>query len=560
MKRTLPLTLILLSLILALTACLVACDTPEKPEDQLKLVVLGDSIGEGLLGPSPLSERGNYSYCAFLGKANNFVFHNRAVSRHETGNMLDLITKEDTSAFTYKTHIKEADIIVVSILGNDYIHTGLDSKALEYAQYGTYTEADSVLVSSRQNINQIVDTIKADNPDVTLIFQTVYNPFHKNSEVISKEGQELAKQYLRERGESDDLYAVCETLLDRLNGVLFAYLEDHPGAFHIADVNAEFERLYRADNSRLERLIYSDSIHPSTEGHGVIADVIQAKLVELGLVKDNAKSLARAKKVRIDSLERLYANSGVNIKEAKEKINAASSFENLTKTFFDIVEGRTPSAYGVDYHYVADADYIETDTKFYLTDILLGENNFVNFLDREESYIEIKKDGTATLRATISKDILNLAKDAISGLDTSNINLGEMGIQKYTGEIFPGTDILDIEHLLDTLYSSMKIYIDGLDFEEANIKAIADSVKATGKLPANIELPDNIALVIQGRYFLKHFDSLTNPDGFDAVCFGNADDTLDPFFMLTFGKNEEGKTTLSYFNGTANVTICGAAK
>lgn len=557
MKKTLPWIIMLVLLLIACAACFVGCD---EDGEQLKLVVLGDSIAEGLLGPSPLTERDNYSYCAFLGKSNNFIYHNRAVSAHETGDMLNLITQKDTSAFTYKTHIKEADVIVISILGNDYIHTGLDSKALEYAKYGTFTEAEEVLVSSRANINQIVQTLKTDNPDATLIFQTVYNPFHKHSQVISHDAQTVAKRYLRERGESEDLYLVCETLLDKLNGVLFDYLKEHPGAFHIADVNAEFERLYKQDNNRLERLIYDDSIHPSSEGHAVIADVIQAKLVELGLVKNNDKSLKRAKEIRIHSLERLYENSGINLREAKRKIKKATSFPILTKTYFDIVEGHTPAGYALDYHYVEDAEYMDKDTTFYITGVELKGLNYAGFLKKEESYIQVNADGTATLRATVSDKILNLAKDALLGVDTSMVNLEEVGIQVYSGEIFPGTSILDVEHLLDTLYESMGMYVDGIDFEEENIIAIAESIRKTGNLPEQIILPDNLALVIQGRYFIKHFDSLTNPEGFDAVCFGNADDTTDPFFMLTFGENEKGEKTITYYNGTAHISITATAR
>ena len=75
---------LVLALILVLTCAIgfVACDpTTDEPADETPthldyfdfdgktlMVWIGDSIAEGIVGPSPLSERENYAYYAMLGK------------------------------------------------------------------------------------------------------------------------------------------------------------------------------------------------------------------------------------------------------------------------------------------------------------------------------------------------------------------------------------------------------------------------------------------------------------------------------------------------------------
>ena len=132
-------------------------------------------------------------------------------------------------------------------------------------------------------------------------------------------------------------------------------------------------------------------------------------------------------------------------------------------------------------------------------------------------------------------------------------------MQVYVGELFPGHTITDIARLLDAFYGSFGIRIDGLDLEEESIKAVVEHLKETGTILTDINIPDDLALVIEGRYFLKRVPSSTNPDGFVAACLGKSDTTTDPFLMLTFGTDFMGNESLTYTNHIVGLTISAAS-
>lgn len=150
MKKFLSLVVAVL-LIAVFAVSLVACDdkdgaenaTGEKDADKLTIVYLGDSIAEALIGPSPVSERDNYGYYALVGRTNNMRYYNHSVSGHLTsGGMMDkdagdgllqIVNRDDETATQIKTHISQADIIHISVLGNNMLQFSLGSLMMEMA-------------------------------------------------------------------------------------------------------------------------------------------------------------------------------------------------------------------------------------------------------------------------------------------------------------------------------------------------------------------------------------------------------------------------------------------
>ncbi len=118
---------------------LAACD--ENEGKKLNVVFLGDSIAEALIGPSPVSERDNYGYYAIVGRTNGFNYYNHSMSGHLTsGNMankvdgeglLEVISREGEKATLIRTHIVQADVIHISVLGNNMLQYSLGSLMME---------------------------------------------------------------------------------------------------------------------------------------------------------------------------------------------------------------------------------------------------------------------------------------------------------------------------------------------------------------------------------------------------------------------------------------------
>ena len=181
-----------------ITACFfVSCENKEEGKEnvdnsQTKIIVLGDSIAEGVLGPTPVVERDNYSYLGVVGQINGFTYRNRAISGHKSGQLLEYISREaDDTAYAPITHIMEADVIVVSILGNDLLQVGFSKyvmKALETP--ADYTEVDALLDESYSNIEGIVARLKELNPDAELLIQTVYNPMYPGSTTMGEKDKQ----------------------------------------------------------------------------------------------------------------------------------------------------------------------------------------------------------------------------------------------------------------------------------------------------------------------------------------------------------------------------------
>lgn len=139
MKKLLT-SLVIVVLVALCAFTFAACD--DDGGEKLNIVFLGDSIAEALIGASPVSERDNYGYYAIVGRTNDFNYYNHSMSGHLTsGNMadksgeglLEVISRKDEKATLIRTHIVEADVIHISVLGNNVLQYSLASLMLETA-------------------------------------------------------------------------------------------------------------------------------------------------------------------------------------------------------------------------------------------------------------------------------------------------------------------------------------------------------------------------------------------------------------------------------------------
>lgn len=245
---------ICLTLILVAVCCIsfAACD---EQGERLTIVYVGDSIAEALIGPSPLAERDNYGYYAVVGKINDYRYFNHSVSGHKTstgmvpsndkndvGGLLGMLYRNDENSALMKTHLQQADIIHISVLGNNILQYNLGLLFYEIAQPGfedrfdegngdtlldlLYTGSrepkmkkvngeqvpdldehgrikykafranekntrDSLEVPGQkvsfdfpptyQDLKDAIARIRQLNPTATILFQTVYNPFYEES-------------------------------------------------------------------------------------------------------------------------------------------------------------------------------------------------------------------------------------------------------------------------------------------------------------------------------------------------------------------------------------------
>ena len=232
-----------ISVLLSLAIILGFCVTASAAGKKLSYVVLGDSIGVG----SGIANSGEACYGKIVANTNGYIYSNFAVDGATTSDLLRRISEEKVAEI-----IKGADIINISIGGNNFIKDNL-FWLLMTIPFGNMNKVNKIIEGVRSDLEQIIPAIKKMNPDVTILLQTLYNPWKgKGLENIYQKG------------------------VDALNGCFREYLADNPGAYELVDVCSAFA-------SQNKDLIAIDTIHPNAEGNKLIAKVVLKKLYDLGL-------------------------------------------------------------------------------------------------------------------------------------------------------------------------------------------------------------------------------------------------------------------------------------
>jgi len=229
------LTSIFLALALLCGMAVIAAQAAYGPGT--KLVVLGDSIpaGEGATEKSK-------EYAEILKTQKGFDVENHAVGGHKSADLLAILDTDEAA----KQDIRDADIIALNIGGNDLLASNVITLVLRLIFLGDESAADEYIEAFRPKFAQAVEKIRALNPDALFIVQTLYN---------CMEGVPLVG-------------SAYEVAVLKLNAIYWDYLEANPDTYVIADV-------YEAFKGR-DGLVFRDRLHPSDDGHAMIARVLTA--------------------------------------------------------------------------------------------------------------------------------------------------------------------------------------------------------------------------------------------------------------------------------------------
>ena len=413
MRNKILVTLVCLLLVVCLAVGLTSCNKKNTTEDKKvnSIVFLGDSICEGVAGPSPLQERVNYSYYGILGQINGIEAHNRSVSGYLTKHLLDYISRDDpnyepslpnqpevnveTASLT-QSLIRTADVIHISILGNDLLQFDFPIMMLELAAreiYGedAYKSANAVvqiynqprfqnyavippleddfdepgpgygialynyaISNAQSNINKIVDKLKSLNPNALIIFQNVYNPIDEHAELVSQELKDYLYMLDNDKFNfaNDETRATAVANLRRVAGDMIWGLDStldqaaNAGKITIADAFHTFDAIYNANHAIGEELIHIDGVHPSDFGHAVLAQMNQELLASKFSNINMDTAVAGYKALRCEQLDRMYKDQTKEsttfpLDAVKADINAKTNMHDITMSYFNAIDGYT---------------------------------------------------------------------------------------------------------------------------------------------------------------------------------------------------------------------------
>ena len=218
----------------------IFCFAVSAQDEKLNYVVLGDSIAYG----SGISNSKEACYGKIVADTNGYNYVNYAVPGHTTTNLIRRLNEEAVIA-----DIKKADLISISIGGNDFLMSNLIGLMFDAIVLGDYSRYDAIADGFYENFCEIVDIINSYNEDAIILMQTLYNP---------------------QSGELRDPY---QQGADRLNAAIEKYAQEHPGEIVIVDVGAALGD----DMANYAE----DEVHPSAQGNEIIAQTVLDKLCEL---------------------------------------------------------------------------------------------------------------------------------------------------------------------------------------------------------------------------------------------------------------------------------------
>ncbi len=221
------------SLLLSCFAFSVAAD------ETTDYLVLGDSIAYG----SGLSNPVEAVYGKIVADTHGFNYTNYSVPGHTTSNLLARLEKEEVIAA-----VKEAEIISISIGGNNFLMSDLLGLMADALIKSDYSEMDKIAEGFYTEFSEIMDVINENNPDAIVLMQTLYNPQSGKIRPVYGEGQK------------------------RLNEMVNKYNEEHPGEIIIVEVG-------EALGEDMD-CFAADDIHPSAKGNRLIAEEILETLSE----------------------------------------------------------------------------------------------------------------------------------------------------------------------------------------------------------------------------------------------------------------------------------------
>lgn len=238
MKKSVRFTGIVLAVVLILSSFgAVALGA----EERLTYLVLGDSIGYGSGLKNPMEA----NYGRIVADSNGYDYINDAVPGHTTGDMLKKISQPQVVE-----DVEKADIISISIGGNNFLLNNLPKTVIELGVFNKTDSVQKIIDNFKADFNVIIATLKSYNEDALIVVQTLYNPMPGAVHETFERGVEFLNKAYRD----------C--------------LDTNPGSFIIADVAAAFP----AD----PELVAFDFIHPSAKGNKLIAQVILDTLRDAG--------------------------------------------------------------------------------------------------------------------------------------------------------------------------------------------------------------------------------------------------------------------------------------
>ncbi len=240
-----------------LTSCLMLCASAENVQtnaEQPVFLLMGDSIPDAY----GIENRDEACYGRIVADTDHFVYRNIGRTAMDSTELIDFINlyavwdHEKNGWHNVRDYIAEADILCLSIGGNDFFDREDTAKLLVGALFGVNRKTmDAIAERYYDNLCMILDEIRAVNPDAVVIVQKIYRAWYGFAAIAYR------------------------AMTKRINGMIDRYDSAHPGRIAVCDLQSA---MYGKP-----RNLADDCVHPNASGNVAIAEVLLQTLYDLGL-------------------------------------------------------------------------------------------------------------------------------------------------------------------------------------------------------------------------------------------------------------------------------------
>ena len=206
----------------------------QKPQDSLRIVLLGDSLARGVGDERGLGIGGSVEEELKKKKLKYSDTTNLAVSGSKTPDLV-----KQLEGRSVRTLIAEANVVIVSIGGNDLFGSAVGGREGPPADVGV------IMDQVRGRVTSIVKTVRATNPNARIFVIGLYNPFSMNPSG-----------------------AMLNPLVNRWNANLVSAFEG----------DARLTVVQTADLFTHRDRLSADRFHPGAEAYGIIGRRIAESL------------------------------------------------------------------------------------------------------------------------------------------------------------------------------------------------------------------------------------------------------------------------------------------
>lgn len=168
---------LIISILGALTACSQQTNSkpaPRVPKKTIHLVALGDSLTYGVG-----DQQNNGGYVGQIKTRLQSHLHNQVVTSNYgvSGDRSDQILQRLDQQTQFQKDVKQADVIVMTVGGNDLLQT-LEKELLVNSQPKLQTAIDQAGNTYQTKLIKLLRTIRQNNPQAPLFVFSIYDPVY----------------------------------------------------------------------------------------------------------------------------------------------------------------------------------------------------------------------------------------------------------------------------------------------------------------------------------------------------------------------------------------------